>query len=286
MSINDLVQRAEASGGRIFELLDAPVSVTEPEDAVELGTVRGELTFEGVSFGYEPDHPVLKDISFTVQPGMRVVILGASGVGKSTLLGLVTRDFDPQAGRVLVDGVDLRRVALQPWRAQVAQVLQETFLFSQSVADNIRFARPDATPREIEAAARAANAYDFIRALPQGFETPVGERGVKLSGGQRQRVAIARAVLSDPRVLLLDEPTSAVEPESEALILEGLLRLAERRTTLIVTHRLSLARGADLVVVLHEGRVVEQGSPQELVRRGGRYAAMLASDRALERIPV
>jgi ABC-type multidrug transport system fused ATPase/permease subunit len=278
--INDLVQKAEASGRRIFEVLDAPVSVTQLETAVPLPSpLRGEIRFENVSFRYSDAQPaVLEGLDLTVKAGERVAILGASGVGKSTLLALVTRQYDPTNGRVLIDGVDLRAVQLHSLRSQVAQVPQESYLFHASVLENLRFARPSATQAEVESAARGANALDFIEALPQRWDTVVGERGVRLSGGQRQRIAVARALLTDPQILVLDEPTSAVDPESEILILEGLERLMHGRTALIVSHRLSLAQSADRVIVLEGGRVAEQGSPQELRLSGGRFAKMLEVD--------
>jgi len=210
-----------------------------------------------------------------------VALLGPSGAGKSTLLALVARLYDPDAGRVLVDGRDLRDVTLASLRSQTAQVQQETFLFNTSALENLRFGRPDATYDEVEAAARAANAHGFLSALPDGYDTLVGERGVKLSGGQKQRLAVARAFLTDPQLLLLDEPTSAVEPESEALIVEAIERLMQGRTTLVVSHRLSLARTADRVVVVVGGRIAEQGPPDELLADpDSHFATMLRADSA------
>jgi ABC-type multidrug transport system fused ATPase/permease subunit len=283
--INDLVQKAEASGRRIFEVLDAPVTVTELGTAVPLPVpLRGEIRFENVSFRYSDAQPaVLENLNLTVKAGERVAILGASGAGKSTLLALVTRQYDPSAGRVVIDGLDLREVQLHSLRSQIAQVPQESYLFHASILENLRFAKPDATQTELESAARAANALEFIETLPQRWETVVGERGVRLSGGQRQRIAVARALLTDPQILVLDEPTSAVDPESEILILEGLERLMHGRTALIVSHRLSLARSADRVIVLDGGRVAEQGSPQELRVSGGQFAKMLEADAVLVR---
>jgi ABC-type multidrug transport system fused ATPase/permease subunit len=280
VNINDLVQRAAAAGSRLFEVLDAPVTVADAPDAVSLAApLRGEVRLDDVSFGYDPRNPVLRDLSLRIRPGERVAVLGPSGAGKSTLLGLVARTYDPDAGRVLVDGQDLRGVALASLRSQVGQVQQETFLFNATVLENLRYGRPDATPDEVEAAARAANAHGFISALPKGYDTVVGERGVRLSGGQRQRIAVARALLANTPLLLLDEPTSAVEPESEALIIEGLERLMRGRTTLIVSHRLSLARSADRVLVIVDGRVVEDGPPKQLqTEPDGHFAAMLRAD--------
>ncbi|MFO7168989.1 MAG: ABC transporter ATP-binding protein [Chloroflexota bacterium] len=282
VNINDLVQRAAAAGRRLFEVLDAPETIRDAPDARPLPTpIRGDIRLEGVTFGYDPARPVLRDVSLHIRPGDRVAILGPSGAGKSTLLALVARLYDPDAGRVLLDGHDLRQVTLESLRSQAAQVQQETYLFNASVLENLRYGRPDASLEEVQAAARAANAHGFISELPQGYDTLVGERGVKLSGGQKQRIAVARAFLANTPLLLLDEPTSAVEPESEALIIEGLERLMEGRTTLIVSHRLSLARSADRVVVVAGGRIVEEGPPEELLARpGGHFAAMVRADSA------
>ena len=275
VNINDLLQRAEASGRRIFQVLDAPQDIVQAPDAVPLrAPVRGEIVFENVSFGYEPSHPVFKGLNLHVAPGERVAILGSSGAGKSTLIGLLTRTFDPQSGRVLLDGHDVKTLTLPSLRRAATLMQQDTFLFHDTVLENVRYARPEATAQEVEDALRVASALDFVQALPKGLETLVGERGVKLSGGQRQRLAIARVLLARPAVLLLDEPTSAVDAESEASIVEALERLMRGRTALIVTHRLSLARSADRVVVLEGGAVIEEGTPQALRRRGGRYAAL------------
>jgi len=280
VSINDLLQRAAAAGRRIFEVLDAPVSIADAPDSVPLPVpLRGAIRFEHVSFGYDPARPVLHDVSLEIAPGERVAILGPSGAGKSTLLTLVARLYDPVQGRVLLDGYDLRTVTLRSLRSQIAQVQQDTFLFTASALENLRYGRPDATLEEAVAAARVANAHEFLHALPEGYDTLVGERGVKLSGGQRQRLAVARALLVDAPVLLLDEPTSAVEPESEAQIIEALERLMRGRTTLVVSHRLSLARSADRVVIVADGRIVEQGPPDTLLARpDSRFSRMVRAD--------
>ncbi|GAA4022135.1 ABC transporter ATP-binding protein [Deinococcus rubellus] len=275
VNINDLLQRAEASGRRIFQVLDAPEAVTEQPDAHDLALpARGELAFENVTFGYDSAQPVLRNLSLRVAAGERVALLGASGAGKSTLIGLTTRTYDPQGGRVTLDGQDVRELTLPSLRRAAAVMQQDTFLFHDTVLENVRYARPDATPAEVQAALEVAGAADFVAALPQGLETMVGERGVRLSGGQRQRLAIARVLIARPAVLLLDEPTSALDTESEAQIVDALERLMRGRTALIVTHRLSLARSADRIVVLEGGQVVEEGTPAALRRQMGRYAAL------------
>ncbi|AWN22593.1 ABC transporter ATP-binding protein [Deinococcus irradiatisoli] len=275
VNINDLLQRAEASGRRIFQVLDAPQNVTERPGARPLPLPsRGEVVFENVTFGYEPGRPVLRGLNLRVAAGERVALLGASGAGKSTLTSLLTRTYDPQEGRVTLDGLDVRDLTLPSLRRAAAVMQQDTFLFHDTVLENVRYARPNASPEEVQAALEVAGAAAFVEALPQGLETLVGERGVKLSGGQRQRLAIARVLLADPAVLLLDEPTSALDTESEALIVDALERLMRGRTAIVVTHRLSLARSADRIVVLEGGVVVEEGAPQVLRRQRGRYAAL------------
>jgi ATP-binding cassette subfamily B protein/subfamily B ATP-binding cassette protein MsbA len=232
---------------------------------------RGHLRFEGVSFGYEPGRPVLREVSLEVRPGDTVALVGATGAGKSTLASLIPRFYDPWEGRLTFDGVDLRELELSSLRAQVALVLQEPFLLPLSVAENIAYGRPRAGRAEIEAAAAAAQADEFICQLPAGYDTVIGERGATLSGGQKQRLAIARALLRDSAVLILDEPTSALDARTEAELLEALERLMEGRTTIIIAHRLSTIRRADRIVVLEAGRVVESGAPQELLARAGFY---------------
>ncbi|MBV9848300.1 MAG: ABC transporter ATP-binding protein [Armatimonadetes bacterium] len=274
--INDTVQRAVAAGNRIFQVLDAPVTVTDAPTALPLPPLAGEVAFQRVTFAYRPGaSPVLDDLSFHVHPGQTAALVGESGAGKSTIFALLSRFWDPDGGRICIDGHDLRDVTQHSLRRQIAAVQQDTFLFAASVAENIRYGRPDATDAEVEDAARAANAHDFIARLADGYHTLVGERGVKLSGGQRQRLAVARAFLADPRLLLLDEATSAVEPESERVIQEAIERLMAGRTTLIATHRLSTIRSADVIFVLHHGRLAEQGTHAELMRRGGLYARMV-----------
>lgn len=272
-TVNELLQRAVAAGSRVFELLDTEESIQDAPDAVALQTVRGEIEFENVTFAYG-DEPVLHHVSLSIPAGKTVAFVGSSGAGKTTMLHLVPRFYDPQAGAVKIDGRDVRTLQQRSLRRHMAMVLQETMLFSGTVADNIRFANPAATDEEVREAARMANAHEFIERLPDGYDTPVGERGVKLSGGQRQRIAIARAFLADPRILILDEATSAVEPESEWIIQQTLERLMRGRTTLITSHRLSMVRQADLIVALDGGRIVETGTHDQLMVRRGLYYDM------------
>ncbi|MCS6829919.1 MAG: ABC transporter ATP-binding protein [Armatimonadota bacterium] len=272
--VNEMIQRAIAAASRVFEVIDAHEEVTDAEGAIVLDTVNGHIRFDRVSFAYTPDRPILQEVSFEVLPGQRIGIVGPSGTGKTTVLNLMLRLYDPQEGVITLDGHDLRCLQQQSFRRHIALVTQEPFLFNDTVRQNILFGRLDATDEEIETAARLANAHDFICDLPDGYDTLVGERGVKLSGGQKQRICIARAFLANPKVLLLDEATASVEPESEALIQAALERLMQGRTTIIVTHRLSLVRDCDRILVFDEGRVIESGSHQELMALEGWYARM------------
>ncbi|MEZ4472207.1 MAG: ABC transporter transmembrane domain-containing protein [bacterium] len=273
--------RAIGASERVFELLSRTPAVAPGGERLE--AVRGEVAFEAVSFAYpsRPGHPVLTALSLRLEPGRVLALVGRSGGGKSTISALISRFYDPDAGAVTLDGVPL--TALDPaWlREQVGVVAQEPLLFATSIADNIRYGRPGATDAEVEAAARAANAHDFVQALPAGYATEVGERGVQLSGGQRQRIAIARAVLKDPRVLVLDEATSALDAESEHLVQEALTRLMRGRTTLVIAHRLSTVQAADRIVVLDQGRVIEAGTHGELLARGGAYRQLVDRQFAL-----
>ncbi len=274
-TINELLQRANAAGARVFELLDAPESITDAPDAIALQLDRGDsrVEFRNVSFSYGP-RPTLRDVSFVAEPGQMVALVGPSGAGKTTVLSLIPRFWDVTGGAVHVNGHDIRTVTQQSLRRHMAIVLQETFLFNGTVLDNIRYGRPEATMEEVVAAARAANAHDFILELPQGYKTEIGERGVKVSGGQRQRLSIARAFLADPQILILDEPTSSVEPESEAIITQALERLMRGRTTFVTSHRFSLVRGADKILVFEEGYLIEEGSHAALMAQNGLYAQM------------
>ena len=267
-------QSAAGASDRLFELLDATPEITDAPGAVRLAEVRGEIALDGVTFGYAGDQPILHDVSLAVAPGETVALVGPSGAGKTTLLHLIPRFYDPDAGAVRIDGTDLRRATVESVRQSVALVAQDVQLFGVSLRDNIRYGRLDASDAEVEAAARAAHAHAFIDALPEGYDTPVGERGVKLSGGQRQRVSIARALLKDPPILLLDEATSALDADSEAAVQDALAELMVGRTTVVIAHRLATVRQADRIVVLDRGRVVEAGTHEALVSRGGLYAGL------------
>jgi ABC-type multidrug transport system fused ATPase/permease subunit len=262
---------------KIFELLDEQPALRDAPDAVDLPRIRGEIRFEDVSFRYgAPEDEggpklALGDVDMTVPPGQTIALVGATGAGKSTFAKLVARFYDPTEGRVLIDGHDLRTVRAESLRSQMGIVPQEAFLFSGTVAENIAFGRPDATPEEVEAAARAVGAWEFISALPDGADTEVGERGVQLSAGQRQLVAFARALIADPRILVLDEATSNVDLHTEGRIEAGLRRLLAGRTAIVIAHRLSTIRQAGRIVVLDQGHVVEQGTHEELLAAGGAY---------------
>ncbi len=268
------LNRALASMARIFELLDEAPEVPEKEAALELGRVAGAVAFEHVSFRYATGEVVLTDVSVSAAPGETVAIVGRSGAGKTSLVNLIPRFYDPYAGSVLIDGHDVRDVTLRSLRSNIGIVLQETFLFNGTVKDNILYGRPEATDDDIVAAAKAAYAHEFVEHLEHGYDTIIGERGVKLSGGQKQRLAIARALLADPRILILDEATSLVDTEAEQIIQQALNNLKEGRTTFAIAHRLSTIRNADKIVVIDEGEVVEQDRHEALMAKNGLYAEM------------
>jgi ATP-binding cassette subfamily B multidrug efflux pump len=272
-----VMQRAAASAKRVFELLDWKSVVVEKPEALVLPGINGWVCFEDVSFGYENDRKILEGINFEARPGEVVAIVGSTGSGKSSLVHLIPRFYDVREGRVTIDGHDVRDVTLESLRRQIGMVLQENFLFSASIRENIAYGRPSASLEEVETAAKAAAAHEFIMQLPDGYDTVVGERGVGLSGGQRQRVAIARALLADPRILILDDSTSSVDLETEREIQEALNHLMKGRTTFIIAQRLSTVQQADKILVLDGGTIVQEGTHTQLVREGGTYREILQS---------
>jgi len=278
-SIADIANTAQASltgAQRVFEVLDAPVEIADAPGAVALPRARGAVRFEHVHFEYQPDEPTLHDVSFAVAPGRCVAILGPTGAGKSALMGLIPRFYDPTQGRVLIDDVDARQIKVDDLRRNIGIVFQESFLFSNTVAANIAFGHPEATREQVENAARIAAAHEFITALPDGYDTLLGEGAKSLSGGQRQRLAIARALLLEPPILLLDDPTAAIDPETENEILEAMANAMRGRTTFVVANRLSTLRRADVILVLDKGRLVQQGTHAELIAQPGHYQRLVS----------
>lgn len=276
MSIR-MYSQAMAASTRVFEVLDAEVDVKDKSDAFNLPSIKGEVKFEQVFFEYIEGKPVLKNINLTAEPGMTIAILGATGSGKSTFINLIPRFYDATSGRLLIDGYDIRDVTVKSVRKQIGIALQEVFLFSRTIKENIAFGNPDVSMEEIIEAAKAAQAHDFIMSFPNGYETIVGERGVTLSGGQKQRITIARAILMDPKILILDDTTSFVDTETEHHIQKALETLLKNRTTFVITQRVSTIKNADKIIVLENGEIIESGSHEELIVKNGIYTKIYST---------
>ncbi|MGB6977661.1 MAG: ABC transporter ATP-binding protein [Candidatus Acidiferrales bacterium] len=282
VGIGPQITEALAGLERTREVLDEKPEDQDPQRTIHLGRVTGRVVFERVNFEYDSGKPVLRDVDFTSEPGTVTALVGPSGSGKSTIIGLIAAFYEPASGRILVDGVDLSRVRLDSYRTQLGVVLQETFLFDGTIRENVAFARPDASQREIMAACRTARVDEFAETFEKKYDTVVGERGVKLSGGQKQRVSIARAILADPRILILDEATSSLDSESEALIQDGLRYLMRGRTTFVIAHRLSTIRRADQILVVEAGRIIERGTHASLYSAEGRYFDLYTRQHGVE----
>ena len=282
--VTDFLSRSLASAERVFEVLDTESDVKDAEKPVPIPRIEGRVEFKNVTFGYEPHKPVLKEMSFNVAPGEMIGLVGQSGAGKSTTINLICRFYEVQEGEILIDGVNIRQIAQKDLRSQIGVVLQEPFLFSGSIYENIAFARPGATREEVMAAAKAANAHDFIIQKPDGYDTQVGERGQTLSGGERQRVSIARAILHNPRILILDEATASVDTDTERQIQDAIARLVRGRTTFAIAHRLSTLRNATRLVVLKDGKVAEVGTHEELIEKKGEFHRLVKAQQDLNKI--
>ena len=270
------MQQSLAGAERVITILDAPSEIVDKPGSMDLQNVKGEITFDHVSFSYIDGIPVLNDVSFTCKPGEMLALVGPTGVGKTTITELLSRFYEPDSGRILIDGQDIQNITLKSLRQNISTVLQDTFLFNGTIAENISYARPDASMEEIRQAAKAANIDQEIEAMPQGYDTVTGERGVKLSGGQKQRIAIARAIIRRSPIIVLDEATAAVDVETEKQIRNAINSLAGKRTIVAIAHRLSTIRSAEQILVIEEGTVVERGTHEELVRLNGQYAHMNA----------
>ena len=268
------MQQSLAGAERVIDILDAPIKIHDSPDAIDLKNVKGEITFDHVSFSYIDGIPVLNDVSFTCKPGEMLALVGATGVGKTTITELIARFYEPDSGRILIDGHDIKDVTLSSLRQNISMVLQDTFLFNGTIAENIAYARPEATREEIKEAAKAANIDKEIEAMPEGYDTLTGERGVKLSGGQKQRIAIARAILRRSPIIILDEATAAVDVETERQIRDAINLLSGKRTIVAIAHRLSTIRSAEQILVIEDGTVVEQGTHEQLIKQNGYYARM------------
>lgn len=268
------LQQSLAGAERVTLILETPSSITNAKDATDLEKVEGSITFENVSFHYSNQIPVLKNISFECKPGMMVALVGPTGVGKTTATQLISRFYDPIDGKILIDGNDIRTVTLESLRRNISPVLQDTFLFNGTIAENIGYAKPDATRLEIEEAAKAANIHEDILHMPEKYETKVGERGLRLSGGQKQRVAIARAILRQSPIIVLDEATASVDVQTERQIQKAIKNIAGKRTIIAIAHRLSTIKDADMILVIHEGEIIERGTHDELLAKGGFYYKM------------
>src|SRR5277367_441595 len=282
VSIGTQLTEGMAGLERTSEILGEAPEDADPKRTESIGTIRGEVVFDNVSFAYDPGKFVLHDVSFDSQPGSVTALVGPSGSGKSTIIGLIAAFYTPTSGRVLVDGIDLSQIRLEAYRTQLGIVLQETFLFDGTIRDNVSFSRPDASEADIMAACRIARVDEFAESFELKYDTIIGERGVKLSGGQRQRISIARAILADPRILILDEATSSLDSESEAMIQQGLSYLMRGRTTFVIAHRLSTIRRADQILVIEAGRIIERGTHQTLYALGGRYFDLYTKQHGLE----